>query len=83
MSNKNIIKLLIVLVIIFGLSYMFMQKNQYLKLASNNKQFESELTQIEDVSESDDLDSIENDVNDTDLDNLDKELSDIDSELEY
>ena len=45
------------------------------------KTFEREITKVETISESDDVDTIEADLNATDLDNLDQELSSIETEL--
>lgn len=45
------------------------------------EKYEREITKVETMSESDDINSIEKDLENTDLDNLDLEISDIEAEL--
>jgi len=72
LNNKLVLSLVAVLLIVLGVfSYV----------VSSNKSFEKEMTKVETISESNDIDTIEADLNATDLDNLDQELSLIQTEL--
>lgn len=77
MKNKLIISLLAIMVLIVGLiAYLFSSKT----LVSPNR-FENEITKVETVSNSTEIEDIEKDLEDTDFENLDEELSDIEAEL--
>lgn len=77
MSNKLLLSLLAGLVLVLGI---FAYLNFSQKIAST-KVFEKEVTKIENVSESNEIDAIEEDLNQTDLENLDQELTSIETEL--
>lgn len=78
MKNKLVISLLAILVIVLGVLGYVISSNKSL---TETKNFEREITKVETVSETDDIDSIEEDLKATDLDNLDQELSSIETEL--
>ena len=75
MNNKLIVGLSIGLVLL--LSVMII--TSYTKPIVTP--FDSELNEIEYISDSDDISSIEKDLNDTNFDDLDKELNQINDEL--
>lgn len=77
MKNKLVISLLAVLVIVLAV-FVFTLSSDVLV---SPKTFEREITEVETVSDSDEVESIEVDLKETDLDNLDNELSDIETEL--
>ena len=77
MKNKLVISLLAVLVIVLGVFAVVMSSRDVIF----PKKYESQITKLENTSDSNEVDSIEKDLEDTDLDNLDSELSDIQAEL--
>ena len=77
MKNKLVISLLAVLVIVLGFFAIVMSS----KDVSFPKKYERQITQVEQTSNSDDIESIEKDLKETDLESLDAELSDIQAEL--
>lgn len=77
MKNRLVISLLAILVIVLVVFVFTMSTNDL----TSPKTFEREITKVETISESDDVDTIEADLNATDLDNLDQELSSIETEL--
>lgn len=79
MTNKLVISLLAILVIVLGVFGYVVSSN---KSFTETKSYEREITKVETISESNDIDTIEADLNETDLDNLDQELSSIESELD-
>lgn len=78
MTNKLVISLLAILVIVLGFFGYVVSTN---KSFTETKTFEREITKVETISETDDIDSIETDLNATDLDGLDQELTSIETEL--
>lgn len=78
MTNKLVISLLAILVIVLGLFGYVISSNKSL---TDTKSFEREITKVETISKSDDINTIETDLNQTDLNNLDQELSSIQTEL--
>lgn len=77
MKGKLVIALLAILVLVLGLvAYLFSSKT----LISPNR-FENEITKVETVSDSTEIEDIEKDLEDTDFENLDEELSGIETEL--
>ena len=78
MNNKLVISLLAILVIVLGVLGYVISSNKSL---TETKSFEREITKVETISKTDDIDSIKEDLKATDLDNLDQELSSIETEL--
>ncbi|EKE06288.1 MAG: hypothetical protein ACD_19C00021G0020 [uncultured bacterium] len=78
MTNKSVISLLAILVIVLGVFGYVVSSN---KSFTETKSFEREITRVENVSKSNDIESIEADLNATDLGNLDQELTSIETEL--
>lgn len=77
MKNKLVVSLLAILVIVLAV-FAYLMASQNL---TSPKTYEREITKVEKVSESDDIDTIEADLNETELDNLDSELPEIEAEL--
>lgn len=78
MKNRLVVSLLAILVIVLVV-FVFTISSDVLV---SPKTFEREITKVETISESNDIDTIEADLNATDLDNLDQELSSIETELD-
>lgn len=77
MKNKLVISLLAILVFVLGLfAYVMTNSNM-----GTEKNYEREITKVETISESDEVDDIESDLEDTDFENIDSEISLIEAEL--
>lgn len=77
MKNKLVISLLAILVLVLGVfAYVMSQSNM-----GSTKNYEREIQRVEEVSDSDEAETIEEDLNNTDYDNIDAEISLIEAEL--
>lgn len=77
MKNKLVISLLAILVIVLSVfAYVLSTKT-----LESTKSFEREITKVEEVSDSDEVESIDEDLDQTDVDSLDKEMLDIQAEI--
>jgi hypothetical protein len=78
MKNKGIIALLSILVIVLGFfAYLFATK----KVGISESNMNSDIAEVENVSNLDDVDTIEDELDSTDIDNLDNELESIEKEI--
>jgi len=77
MKNKLVISLLAILVLVLGVfAYVMSQSNM-----GSTKNYEREIQKVEEVSDSDEAETIEEDLNNTGYDNIDAEISLIEAEL--
>jgi len=77
MNNKMVIGLLAILAIVLVVLGLSLTSNPL----NADKTFEREVTQVENVSESDEVSDIEMELESTNLDELDKEIPMIEAEL--
>lgn len=79
-DKKTTIILSAIVVILLGIM-IFVNRVRLAKLLKKPTT-QSDITQIQQQSESTELDSIEKDLNDTDVENVDKEVKDIEYEID-
>ncbi len=77
MKNNSFISLLAILVIVLAFfAYLMASKG-----LDASKTFEREITKVESVSESNNVEDIEKDLKETDISNIDAELTLIEAEI--
>jgi len=80
-KKHTLLFLAALLVVLLGImAYVIRQQNLARRFLQPSE-FDKELSQIQEQSESDDVDAIEEDIGETDLEDADKELQDIEREL--
>lgn len=82
--NKKIIWIITIIIAGLIVVWYFSKKEAELpvELQQEQQTAEQEINSLNNVSESDDINTIEQELQNTDLDNLDKELADIEKQLQ-
>jgi len=80
-GRRGIISLLAILALVLGgVAYLF---TLTAKDTFSPTKFQNEITSVEQVSESDEIDEIEKDLDQTDIESIDTELSTIEAEFNF